>query len=316
MGPAKVFYMSPEMESLSSFTKVLNETEYDVIYLNGFFSQIYTIRPLLLRKLGKLKKATVILTPRGDFTGGLETKKLKKYAYITVIKLFGIYSNLLWHATSEIEECSIKKIFPRARTFMVPNLPEKFIEKKTIIRKEPGKLRLVFVSRISPKKNIKYALKVLKQITEGDIVFDIYGPMEDKTYWAECEKLIALMPKNIIIRYCGEVPHEEVPNVFEQYHAFFFPTLGENYGHAIVESMMNNCLCILSKGVTPWDEYIEKLNIGAFLNDKVKFVEIIKRLVAADQDEISRMLIYNNKFIARKTNFEKDIKKYIQLFSS
>lgn len=43
---------------------------------------------------------------------------------------------------------------------------------------------------------------------------------------------------------------------------FFFPTLGENYGHVIVEAMMNNCLVILSEGVTPWDDYKEK---GGFL---------------------------------------------------
>ena len=78
VGDANVYYMSSKMESLKGFCKILNETEYDVIYLNGFFSQIYTIRPLLLRRLGKLKNTKIILTPRGDFTGGLENKKINK----------------------------------------------------------------------------------------------------------------------------------------------------------------------------------------------------------------------------------------------
>ena len=316
IGPAQVFYMSPEMESLSGFTKVLNETDYDAIYLNGFFSQVYTIRPLLLRRLRKLKKTKIILTPRGDFTGGLENKKLKKYGYIAAVKLIGLYSKLLWHATSEIEERDIRRLFPKAKTFMVPNLPAKFVEREPIIAKEPGKLRLVFVSRIFPKKNIKYAIEVLKQVKSGEVVFDIYGPMEDKLYWAECEKLTGEMPSNVVVRYCGEVPHEKIPYVFEQYHAFFFPTLGENYGHVIVEAMMNNCLCILSKGVTPWDEYIDTLDIGAPLNEQSRFVEIVNRLIMADQAEMSRMLAFNNKFIAEKTNPEKDIQRYIELLGS
>jgi len=316
VGNAQVYYMSPDRQTLAGFRKILNETEYDILYLNGFFSPIFTIKPLLLRRLGKLKKSAIILTPRGDFTGGLENKKLKKIGYISVVKLIGMYGNLLWHATSDIEEKDIRKLFPLAKIFVVQNLTTKFIERSSVTEKESGKLRLVFISRIFPKKNIKYALEVLKRITEGEVVFDIYGPLEDQTYWEECTRVIKELPQNVTARYCGEVPHEQIAHIFERYHAFFFPTHGENYGHVIVEAMMNNCLCILSKGVTPWDEYIEELDIGASLNEQTKFVEIIKRLLVADQSEMDRMLKLNNKFIERKTNSDKDILKYIHLLKA
>lgn len=310
VGHAKVYYLSPDKQDLKGFEEAINSIDYDVMYLNGFFSPIFTIRPLILRRLGKLKKKPVILTPRGDFTGGCENKKLKKYSYIYLVKLLGLYNGLLWHATSDIEERDIKQKFAKANVFTVPNLPAKFLPKKPCISKEPGKLRLVFVSRIFPKKNIKYALEVLSKVTEGNVVFDIYGPMEDKGYWAECEELMKKMPSNVKVKYCGEAEHKDIPHIFEQYHAFFFPTLGENYGHVIVEAMMNNCLCILSKGVTPWDDYIEHLDIGAKLSEQEKFVEIVNRMLQFDQGGIDSMLEFNNQYIAEKTDPAEHLKLY------
>ena len=316
VGLAKVFYMSPEMQSLRGFTKMLNETEYDLMYLNNFFSPIFTIRPLLLRRLGKLKKTKIILAPRGDFTGGLENKKVKKYTYIFLIKLVGMYNKLLWHATSDIEENDIKDKFPEANVFTVPNLPAKFTPKQAITPKKAGELRLVFVSRIFPKKNIKYALETLKHIKKGEVIFDIYGPMEDKAYWGECEAIIKEMPHNVTVKYCGEAPHAEIPHIFEQYHAFFFPTLGENYGHVIVEAMMNNCLCLLSKGVTPWDDYVECGNFVCSLGNIQQFVVAINELLAMDGEEFNKHLDLNTAYVSRKVNNSEAKAQYDRMLSS
>lgn len=316
VGAALVFYMSPDLQTLSGFKKLLNETDYDVLYLNGFFSPIFTIKPLVLRRLGRIKKKKIILAARGDLKsgkGGLGHKKFKKRLYITLVKLAGMYDDIVWHATSEDERRYIRNVFPKAKVYAIPNLPARFEEKKPAIEKVPGKLKLVFISRITKTKNLIYALEVLKQINEGEIVFEIYGPIEEKEYWAECEKHIGEMPKNVTVSYCGEIPHNRVPDIFRQYHAFFFPTHGENYGHIISEAMMNNCLCVLSKGTTPWDDYIEALDIGAPLHKQEKFVEIINRLILADQNAIDGMLKYNNDYIAQKADSSKDIELYRKL---
>ena len=225
VGQANVYYMSPDKQNLSGFQKILNSISYDVLYLNGFFSPIFTIKPLILRRLGKLKNDNIILTPRGDFTGGCENKKIKKYSYIFISKFIGLYNNLKWHATSEIEQKDILKTFPKASVSIISNLSAKYDKKNSIIEKKSGELRLIFLSRIFPKKNLKFALEVLENVKGGKIIFDIYGPLEDKSYWNECETIIKRMPKNIIVTYCGEVEHSSIPSVFEKYHAFFFPTL-------------------------------------------------------------------------------------------
>lgn len=315
VGSAKVYYMSPDKQTLKGFEKTLNEIDFDIMYLNGFFSPIFTIKPLILRKLGKLKTKKVILTPRGDFTGGCENKKLKKYSYIYLCKIIGLYKGLLWHATSELEKKDIKNKFKKADIFTVTNLPAKYVPKKLTLEKNHGELKLVFISRIFPKKNLKFALEVLKEIKEGNIIFDIYGPMEDKEYWVECEKVIKEMPSNIKVTYKGEVLHSDIENVFSKYHAFFFPTLGENYGHVIVEAMMSNCIVILSKGVTPWNDYINRLDVGAYLENKSDFIEIIKKLIYMNNKEFLSIVKENQKYLNKNLDNESNINNYSKLLS-
>ena len=312
VGNAKVYYMSPDKQTLKGFEEILNELEYDIVYLNGFFSPIFTIKPLILRKLGRIKNKKIILTPRGDFTEGCENKKIKKYTYIYLAKIFGLYKNIVWHATSEIEEKDIKRKFPKANVFTIANLSAKFVPKEPIIDKKRGELKLVFISRIFPKKNLKYALEVLKEIKNGNVQFDIYGPMEDKEYWEECKNIIKEIPPNIKVEYCGEVSHNEIPNIFSKYHAFFFPTLGENYGHVIVEAMMNNCICILSKYTTPWDEYIELMQLGEKLENKDGFLKNIKKLVQMSNTEFREKISINNNFVIDLNDIDFLKKEYIK----
>lgn len=314
VGAANVFYMTPDRQTVKGFNEIFNSIDFDIMYLNGFFSPIFTIKPLILKWLGKLKGKKIILTPRGDFTGGCENKKLKKYSYIYFSKLIGLYSGLTWHATSELEEQDIRAKFNKASIFTVPNLSAKYEPKENTIEKKEGELRLVFISRIFPKKNLKFALEVLKEIKEGNIIFDIYGPMEDAQYWDECVKVMKKMPSNVKVSYKGEVQHSEIENIFSRYHAFFFPTLGENYGHVIVEAMLNNCLCILSKDVTPWNNYIEVLNLGGDLGNKESFIHTIHELVGMNRYSFYKLLSINNEYVKEFLNQNLDLNRYVKMF--
>ena len=67
VGNAQVFYASPCNQSLWHLAQMINETPHDVLYLNSFFSPIFTIRPLLARRLGLTPNKPVILAARGEF---------------------------------------------------------------------------------------------------------------------------------------------------------------------------------------------------------------------------------------------------------
>ncbi|MCR4348005.1 MAG: glycosyltransferase [Sulfuricaulis sp.] len=194
-------------------------------------------------------------------------KYVKKRLYIFLIKRFGLYADVTWQASSEYEKEEILSIFskdsisgkPPIPIRVAPNLPPKGGD-ITVARNRPkqaGSARIIFLSRIARKKNLDVALGLLKKVN-GEVQFDIYGPIEDKPYWQECDALIHELPTNIQVRYMGEADPEQVVNIFSHYHLFLFPTRGENFGHVILEALKGGCL-IMTSDQTPWRNLIEKM---------------------------------------------------------
>jgi glycosyltransferase involved in cell wall biosynthesis len=125
--------------------------------------------------------------------------------------------------------------------------------------KQSGRLRLAYLARISPGKNLITALDMLEGL-EGEIAFDVHGPIEDRRYWARCEERMRRLPRNVTVRYRGAVPFGAASEVLARYDALLLPTLGENFGHVIVEALAAGCPPIVSNR-TPWRD-LEARRVG------------------------------------------------------
>lgn len=262
---AKVFYASPEKLSFAGLMSILRSTQYDALYLNSFFSPRTTIQPLLIRYLGLCNKTPVVLAPRGEFSvGALALKSSKKSMYLALIRGFRLYKDLFWQASSEYEVEDIYRALPSlsggGRVQTAPDLLPvvkvsvgKYTSPHVITKtRVQGALRLVFLSRISPKKNIDYLLCALKKIVNS-VEVSIYGPIEDIAYWALCQEIIQNLPSNVSVIYRGEVVYENVAQTFAEHDLFVFPTHGENFGHVIYEALSVGTSVVVSDQ-TPWQE--------------------------------------------------------------
>lgn len=266
VGKAEVMYLPPDLLRIVSWNRLIVGIDYDLLYLNSFFSTL-TVRTLLLRRKGKLRKTPVILAPRGEFSpGALSLKGLKKRLYIAAGKRLGLFEDILWHATSDSELEHITRWMEDGeqnnylRIAVAPNLASTTRSMvpaaRARIKKKIDSVRLVFLSRIVPMKNLKTALELLAD-RSGSVVFDIYGPIEDPEYWQECQLIIRELPSNVQVSYKGIVNPDGVVSTFTQYHALFFPTLGENFGHVILEALTAGCL-VLTSSETPWRNLASK----------------------------------------------------------
>ncbi|RYE99488.1 MAG: glycosyltransferase, partial [Oxalobacteraceae bacterium] len=119
-----------------------------------------------------------------------------------------------------------------------------------------GPIRVVFLSRITSKKNLIGAIDILARVS-CPVEFDIHGIIEDTAYWAECQQHIAALPGHVTARYVGEVKPNRVEEVLAPYDLFLFPTLGENYGHVIREALSAG-LPVLVSDQTPWRGLVER----------------------------------------------------------
>lgn len=289
VGKADVRYVSPDKFSFFFVRQLMRDTTFDVIYLNSFFSYRGAIKPLLLRRLAMVRNVPVILAPRGEFSpGALALKALKKRVFMRLSKMVGLYGGIIWQASSEVEAGDIRRCFGDELTiFVAPDIapvvaPSSLPRRETI--KLRGKLDIVFLSRISRKKNLDGALRLLGNL-EGDIRFNIYGPLEDSGYWAECEQIISELPQNVAVQYCGTVAHDNVLSVMGAHDLFLFPTLGENFGHVILEAFLAGCPVVLSDQ-TPWRGLADKrVGWDIPLSGLADFHSVLQRCVMMDEEE-------------------------------
>ena len=253
VGKARVFYCAPNLFTYIYFLRIILTSQYDILYLNSFFDIRFSLLPLILRRIGLVPRKPCVIAPRGQFSAGaLFFKPRGKRLYIIGSKIFRIFGGLFWQASCSSEKSDIsRELGPIAKNIkVVPNLTPISIDPvKTDIR-SPGCLRLVFISRITPKKNLDFLLRSLIHVS-GNVILSIYGPYEDTEYLQHCQVLISRLPANVKVSLYGPLPQEQVRNIFAQNDLFVFPTLGENFGHVIHESLSVGTPVLVSD-TTPW----------------------------------------------------------------
>ncbi|MBL7932561.1 MAG: glycosyltransferase [Bacteroidia bacterium] len=301
--------------SVAIITKLIKETKFDVVYINSFFSKFFSIIPLQTLRREKIKKP-VILAPRGMLgEGALALKKWKKKIFILYSKLTSLHSNVIWHATSAQEAMEIRSVFKNpGKVSKISNLPKK-LKGASNKSKVAGKLNLCFISRISEKKNLLYALRVLSRIRTGHIYFNIFGPLESTEYWNKCVEEIDKLPANIQVEYKGSVKPNELEETLSTQHFMLLPTMNENFGHSIVESLMCYCPVIISDQ-TPWKD-LEENNAGfsISLGEPDLFVKAAERALGMDNKEYSKWSLAANKYISSRINLNEIIGQYKNLFN-
>jgi glycosyltransferase involved in cell wall biosynthesis len=267
VGKAKVFYASPHMLSFGGVRRLIAETPHDVLYLNSFLSPKTTGLALLVRRLGLSQGKPTIIAPRGEFgPNALAIKALKKNIYLKVTTLTGFYRGLVWQASSEREVADIRRMQSGVaeRIMVAPSLlpPGREMSGEGAAR-PPGPLRMIFLSRVAPMKNLDFLLRALA-MSQLELSLSIYGTRDEPGYWTECESLIAALPPNVKAEYRGPVTPEQVADTFAQHDLLVLPTRGENFGHVIFESLAAGTPVLLSDQ-TPWrddpDGTIETLPI-------------------------------------------------------
>ena len=242
VGKAKVLYLAPTRRSLRNIGRIVRETPHDTLYLNSFFDPVFTLKPLLARRLGLAPKRRCVIASRA----------------------FGLHRDLVWQASSEHEEKDVRAVMGDVATdiriaadLLAPMEAQTPPPHRPRAEGEP--LRVVFLSRISPMKNLDFALEVLKQV-RAPVSLDIYGPVREEAYWARCSALMAELPSHVTATYRGSVEHDRVHGILAGYDLFFLPTLGENFGHIILEALSAGTPVLISDA-TPWRD-LAALGVG------------------------------------------------------
>ena len=213
------------------------------------------------------KRKTIFCFVRGELQkNSLSIKSQKKKIFID---LFGnLFSRKIIYIFSDENEykSSLESLSSVKNYRIVPNLPQ--VNKQiNMISPSNDSIKLIYLGRIRLDKNLFFLLDVLSKQTKK-IDLDIFGPISDKTYWNKCKDLITNLDNNISICYKGILKRNGLSEICHNYHFLVNPSLSENYGHSIAESLGCGLPTIVTNG-TPWLNLVD-YNLGFTLGVEIE----------------------------------------------
>lgn len=310
-GKAKVLYVDDDQFTVKNIVAWIDEIKPISIYLGGVLS-IRNIRYIIA---ARRKKVKVIVPPRGEvLDNAVKRKQFKKMVFFAFLRLFDVYKHCYFHATSEAERNGVMKYLGVSsdHIILLPNIPKQITDGHTF-EKTTGTLNAVYIARICKTKNLLEAIKSLSHV-KGHVLYRIYGPMEDEQYWSECKAVMKTLPPTIKIEYMGALDSGLVGNVYRQSDCTVLPTVTENYGHSIAESLVAGCPCIIPQGTTPWDSIDLQAGFTYPLGNEACLAEIIQKMVDMDQKEYSELIQSTYAYARDRISSVSLIKDYMNMF--
>jgi glycosyltransferase involved in cell wall biosynthesis len=294
VGNAQVYYVQASALSSKTAAERFREVMPDGVFLNSAFSSP-VVNFLEARRRGLVGNGPVVLAPCGEFAAGaLSIKPLKKRLFLAYARALRLFRDVIWKASSDLEREEIRKLLgTHLQPLVAPDLSPKSIlpefDPDQKPAKESGSASFMFFSRVVPVKNLHYFLERLVYLKGGRVKVTIVGPLEDRTYWAQCSKIIESIPRNVEVRTVGAVSYLEGLKLLCQHHFLISPTLGENFGYVILEGLAAGCPVLISDR-TMWGK-VQSAQAGwvSSLERPAEWSGLIERCVAMDAEEYREM---------------------------
>lgn len=262
VGSASVLYLGAKELTFARLISIVRDARPEVIYLNSFFDVRFSAQVLIAKRIGKLPQVQVLLAPRGELSpGALALKTVRKKIYTAFLRMIGALRGVHFHASNEAEAAEIERVLNVSKlrghihvASDLPSFPKVTSDWQPRVTGAP--LRICFLSRISPIKNLLGAIRAIGMM-QSSAEFTIYGPQEDLAYWRLCQVELEKLPPHIKFVYGGEVNRRMVHGELAKHDVFFFPSFGENYGHVIPEALAAGLPVVISDK-TPWRDLKER----------------------------------------------------------
>ena len=316
LGKTHVYYASDNELTFSFYRKIFHDIGPDLIYLNSLLDRDFSIKPFFAA--GRGRKVPIILAPRGELSvGALGLKSFRKGIFIALAKAIKFYKYIAWHASSIGEQERILSIFSPepSQIFHANNLPtisnDHFLKRE----KRVGALRIVLAARVSPMKNTHTAIQIAGQL-QGDVELDLWGPLEDAEYWKKCQDQIRLCRPNVRVQYRGEAIHEELQRLLHEYDVMLLPTLGENFGHSIIEALSIGLPVVISDR-TPWKN-LKNAGVGTDLpiENQAAFIKQLEEYLVMDEAGFKLVRDSCRRYFAKWLAEDMNLDSYRNMFAS
>lgn len=289
---AKVWYTSQRCPHPLHLLHLISGRDPELVYLNSVWHLRFSILPLVTL-LASRRRVPVLIAPRGELSeGALSIRPWRKRSVILLYRAIRLHRYVAWHASTEMELADIRRVFgPNVLTYLAVPVRTDLSLCESRHRddgREPKTIHAVFLSRITPKKNLDGLLRAIS-LVDVPITLTIAGPIGDPKYWNTCERLIDALPASKQIRVIGAVAPTAVVDFLSAFDLFVLPTHGENFGHAVLEALAAGLPVIVGSD-TPWNR-VEEERAGWLVNSASprELARLIERFAALAPTERNAM---------------------------
>ncbi|MEP6796447.1 MAG: glycosyltransferase [Saprospiraceae bacterium] len=142
-------------------------------------------------------------------------------------------------------------------------------------------MRLIFIGRIDPKKNLELILKALKEMGNSNrISLDIVGS-GDKNYVDKLKKFADEIPN---VTWRGMLDGDLKFKLLAESDLLVLLSHNENYGNVVLEALCQGTPVIISKYVGARD-YVQKNKLGWIIDlSETEFVETLEGIISQDAE--------------------------------
>ncbi len=271
-----VIYFSRWTKDQSNFSPGLllkfwrKARQYDVIHIHAWWNMVAIPAVMICR----IKGIRPVLSTRGTLSAFSFTHQnawLKKWFH----RLFGrwLLHNLIFHVTSGKEKAELMYLFKKSACVQIPNLIS--LPQTTYSRDlNATELKVVFMGRIHPVKNIEFLLDVFDRSLGIPFRLDIVGSGDP----AYLEELKTQVNHPSAINWSPSLEGAEKWNCLAKADLLVLPSRTENFGNVVMESLSVGTPILISENVGS-SAYVIENNLGwvvpARLEDWKKMIRYI-----------------------------------------
>jgi len=282
----------------------LKHTEIDLIHLQHIWNPYIQIMAFWAQQ----KKIPYIITPRGM----LEPWILARNPWKKKIALFLYQKKTIkrasyLHATSQMEAENIKKMGFNNPICIIPNGID--LNETKQIKTYYGTKKMVFLSRIHPKKGIELLLEAWQNCNTEGWTLEIAGNGE--VAYSESLNQTAKHLENV--RFVGPQYGEAKWNFLRSADVLVLPTHSENFGMAVAEALAVGVPVITTHG-TPWED-LETYECGWWIQLSVSNLQrALLKAMQTPAHELELMGANGRKLIENKYDIKEVAKKIKELY--
>ncbi|WP_372757570.1 glycosyltransferase [Mariniflexile sp.] len=269
-----------------------------------------------MAKIARSKNKPYIITPRGMLEPwALKQGSFKKKLALKLFQYNDLAKATCLHATAPMEVESIRKLGFKNPVAMIPNgvniedFPTNIPTKVSVPKK------ILFLSRIHPKKGIENLIEAWSQIDlnlRKNWVIEIVGNGEEGYIESLQQKIIK---HNLQEQICIKPPvfDQDKIMLFREASLFVLPTYSENFGIVVAEAMASYTPIITTKG-TPWEE-LNTCNAGWWIDIGVEpLKKALINAIQTPEDALEVMGKNGRKLIKKKYSMEAVADQMLELY--